>query len=52
MTQESSVSTQESSVSSQYVKDLLEVQKNAIIPFFKEVMTDFNTQFMRRRNKA
>ena len=47
MTQESSVSTQESSVSSQYVKDLLEVQQKAIISFFKEVMTDFNTRLDR-----
>ena len=47
MTQKISVSTQESSVSSQYVKDLLEVQKNAIIYFFKEVMTDFNTRLDR-----
>ena len=38
---------QENMVSSQYVKDLLEVQKDTIISFFKEVMSDFNKRLDR-----
>ena len=38
---------QENFVSSQYVKYLLEVQKDTIISFFKEVMSDFNERLDR-----